>query len=79
MSNIKQLTTNLSDRILTSSQLKNTKGKGRGIHADGTPGMNGKGGANGHSTAMSKFHDKGKCPPPFEIDSVVIPDPVFFV
>ena len=73
MSNIQQLTTNLSNRVLTSSQLKNTKGKGRG-HAGGTPGMNGQGGANGHSTAMSNFDNKGKCPPPFEVD--VVSDPV---
>ena len=79
MSNIQQLTTNLSNRILTQSQQKNTKGRGRGIHSNGTPGKNGKGKANGFSTAMSNFEGRDKCPPPFEVDSQIDMNDVIFL
>jgi len=79
MSNIQQLTINLSNQILTPSQQRNTKGRGNGIHTNGTPGKNGRGNANGHSTAMSNFEDKGKCPPPFEVDSSTINDTIIFL
>ena len=77
--NIQQLTTKLSNNILTKSQLAHTKGKGRGIHTNGSPGKNGKGNANGHSTAMQNFSKNDKCPPPFEIDDIMDNPTVIFL
>jgi len=68
--NILQLTTKLSNNILTPSQLAHTKGRGRGVHSKGTPGQNGKGNAKGHGSAMGSFSKNDKCPPPFEVDDI---------
>ena len=75
MSKISQLTNNLSKYILTNSQLSQTKGRGNnsGMHTDGSPGLNGKGNAKGHSNAMSNMNNSGKCPPPFELTTTTPP------